>query len=65
MKQRIILWMSRISVGAVAVILCFAISLTVVFFFDDGSRSSNENIEVAHVVSCIMFAIAFCLWLYS
>ena len=65
MKQQIILWMSRISVGIVAVILCVAISFAFAFIFDDSFRSDNKTTEVAYIVSCVMFAIAFCLWLYG
>ena len=65
MKQQIILWMSRISVGVVATILCAIVSIVISAILDDGLSGSGDYAEGAHLVACIMFAIAFCLWLYG
>lgn len=65
MKQQIILWMSRISVGAVATLLCAIVSIVIAAILDDGLGGIGDNAEGAHLVACFMFAIAFCLWLYG
>ena len=65
MKEEIILWLSRISIFAVVAILGFAVSLIVALMFDNGLSSSNDVAEGAHFVSCLMFALVFCLWLYG
>lgn len=65
MKQQIILWLSRISVFAIVAILGFAVSFIIALMFDTGLSSSNDVTEGAHFVSCLMFALAFCLWLYG
>ena len=65
MKQEIILWLSRISVFSVVTVLGFAVSFIIALMFDTGLSSSNDVTEGAHFVSCMMFALAFCLWLYG
>lgn len=65
MKEQIILWMSRASVCIVATILCFVVSLVIASILGDGLGGIGENTDGAHFVSCILFSIAFCLWLYG
>lgn len=64
-KQQIILWMSRISVGIVATLLCGVVSIVISAILGDGLSGARDDAEGAHLVACIMFAIAFCLWLYG
>ena len=57
--------MSRISVGIVATILCAIVSIVISAILGDGLSGAGDDTDGAFLVSCILFSIAFCLWLYG